>query len=334
VLIQELAKIDTKSTYLILNKYVVKYPEVSLLLLNHILDQNALLKENSVRLTICQKLISTYSSTKNEDFFDLVCKFYSLPDLVDDINNNFISWENLSQKLNLCQRYISNSPLDFDSSLTDKINWHKLFSIKSDDYFSPTRLLHFLTTCALINSTSISLFIDKKGANLLKTTYFVLDVNNRKRLFKLLKGHSLQKELRRYKNLLDDIEKSGDFNKRSILRKTIFSDYKFYGKVIVDQGAQKALTRPWVNLLPAGILNIIGKFTAGSIIAILNEDDNCIGLGVTEYSSDELNLIRGHSSNEFQELLGYYHTSCAVKTELLLRSKWVELDKWDYIENL
>ncbi|RDD30551.1 hypothetical protein CR161_07390 [Prosthecochloris sp. ZM] len=333
IIIQELAKKDIKTAYLIINKYVIKYPDVSLLLFKHMLEMNSQIEDNSLRLTLSQKLISTYYNTKNEDFFNLARHFYSLKDLVDDINNKFSDWNDLSQKLILCQRYINNSPLSYDSSLTDNIDWKKLLSNKNDNYFTQTKLLHLLQICVSINPTSLSIFIDKKGANLIKRTYILLDDSDRKRLFRLFRGYSVQKELRRYKNKIEDIKRTSNVSRFSLFRKVIFSELQFNGKMIIDKGAQRAISKPWVNLLPAGVLSVLGAFSAGSITGIYNENEDLIGVGVVEYSSEDLKKIIGHSSSQFQELIGYYHTSCAVKAEFLKRFRSQdEMKKWTYVE--
>ena len=334
VIIQELAKKDIRSAFLTINKYVVKFPEVSLLLFKYMLEINSRIEDKSLRLILAQKLISTYYSTKNEDFFNLALHFYSLEMVVVDINKKFIDWNDLSQKLNLCVRYINNSPFNFNSSRVNDIEWETVLSNKNDYYFMPSKLLHLLVLCVSINPNSLSIFIEKKGTSLIKKVYFLLNENDRKRLLNLLQDHSIQGELEKYRNSIERISDLKSSKKINSIKNVIFSDQKYYGKVVIDPGAQKAISKPWVNLLPVGVNKVIGKFSSGSIIGVFGENDYFLGVGVVEYSSDDLRKIMKHSSNEFQELIGYYHTSCAIKADFIKRFKNIkETKKWIYIES-
>lgn len=332
LILREIAKKDLSIAFIIVNKYVIKYPEVALILYKDILENNSQPEDRTIRIALSLKLISTYFVTKNEDFFNLALHFYSLKELVFDINNTFIDWSDLSQKLTLCLRYVNNSPLHFDSSLTDSLEWEKILSNKNDDYFTPSRTLHLMLICSSLNPVALSIFINKKGTNLIKKIYLLIDENDRKRLFKLLKGYSLQKELKRYKNSIEELGETEITKKFHLFRKVIFSEKKYYGKVTIDDGAKRAIMKPWLNILPVGILSIIGSFASGSLVAIYGVRSEFIGVGVVEYSSEDLQKIIGHSSNEFHELIGYYHTSCAVKAEFMKKFKSIaESTEWEYI---
>ncbi|WP_276380571.1 PUA domain-containing protein [Flavobacterium sp. H4147] len=330
-IIQELAKLDLKIAYNVINRFVIKNPDVSLLLINHINESNSRIEDQLLRMTLSQKLISTFYLTKNEDFFELACHFYSLKEIVTDINNHFKDWYDLEQKLNLCQRYINNSPIEFNSSLTNEIDWENAFNNKNDSYFTPNRILKLLTISTSINQNSLSIFIEKKGGNFIKKIYLLSDDNDRKRFLLLLKGHSIENEIKKYRRTIQEFEKSNGSDKFKLFRKAIFSELKYYGKITIDVGAEKALSKFWVNLLPVGIDSIEGFFTPGAIVGIFNNQDKLIAVGVTEYSSENLKKIMKHSTNQFHDLIGYYHTNCAVKSEFLKRLNNNESRKWKLV---
>ncbi len=64
------------------------------------------------------------------------------------------------------------------------------------------------------------------------------------------------------------------------------------GKVIVDEGAEKAL-KNGKSLLPAGIKQVDGYFSKGEVIAIENERGIIIGKGISEYNFKELKSVIG-----------------------------------------
>ena len=76
------------------------------------------------------------------------------------------------------------------------------------------------------------------------------------------------------------------------------------GSVKIDEGAIKAL-KNGASLLPSGVRNIVGKFSKGDIIEILNDKGKKLGRGISYYDSSELNLIKGKKSIYIKDTLGY-----------------------------
>lgn len=77
------------------------------------------------------------------------------------------------------------------------------------------------------------------------------------------------------------------------------------GKVIVDDGAKSALVNKHTSLLPKGIVNVEGNFLMSQIIDIVDRDDDLIARGISNYSSDEIRLIKGLNSSEIETVLHY-----------------------------
>jgi glutamate 5-kinase len=78
---------------------------------------------------------------------------------------------------------------------------------------------------------------------------------------------------------------------------------KTSGKIIVDKGAEKAVLKG-MGLLPSGILEVSGLFDRGDIVDI-ESDGNVFSKGITDYSSSELNMIKGKHSDMIEKILGY-----------------------------
>jgi glutamate 5-kinase len=75
------------------------------------------------------------------------------------------------------------------------------------------------------------------------------------------------------------------------------------GRIIVDDGAAKAIAERNVSLLPAGIAKIAGDFEKGDVVVIESADGRKIAHGLTNYSAVDLNEIRGKKSAEVRTLL-------------------------------
>ena len=76
------------------------------------------------------------------------------------------------------------------------------------------------------------------------------------------------------------------------------------GSIIIDNGACIAIIKNGKSLLPSGILSITGIFNKGEMIKIKNKENDLIGRGLTNYSSVDLNKIKGLQSKEIIKTFG------------------------------
>ena len=77
------------------------------------------------------------------------------------------------------------------------------------------------------------------------------------------------------------------------------------GKLVVDSGAALALKKQNRSLLAAGIQNAEGRFGRGDIVAIFDNEGTQIGCGITNYSSNDISIIKGVRSNKIAGLLNF-----------------------------
>ena len=84
------------------------------------------------------------------------------------------------------------------------------------------------------------------------------------------------------------------------------------GKLVVDSGAALALRKQNRSLLPAGIKHIEGTFQRGDIVDIHDPQDSQIGCGITNYSSADINAMKGAHSRQIDSLLGHDYGSEVV----------------------
>ena len=77
------------------------------------------------------------------------------------------------------------------------------------------------------------------------------------------------------------------------------------GKIYLDDGAVKALANQGKSLLAAGIIKVEGEFSTSEAVEILNSQGEEIGKGIVNYSSSELEQIKGEKSRQIPLILGY-----------------------------
>lgn len=91
------------------------------------------------------------------------------------------------------------------------------------------------------------------------------------------------------------------------------------GSILVDKGAANALLTQGKSLLPIGINAIDGCFDRGALVFIRTLDGDEIGVGITQFSSNELNRIKGKRTAELADLIGPTSFNEAVhRDEMLL----------------
>ena len=86
-------------------------------------------------------------------------------------------------------------------------------------------------------------------------------------------------------------------------KRWLLSGLSTRGKLIIDNGAATALKKQNRSLLSAGINHAEGKFSRGEIVAIYDTEDNHLGCGITNYSSEDIGLIKGAHSSRIASLL-------------------------------
>ena len=102
-------------------------------------------------------------------------------------------------------------------------------------------------------------------------------------------------------------------------KKWIVSSIGSNGKIYIDNGASKAL-KNGKSLLPAGITKVEGKFLKGDNILILDESGKDCARGITSFSSEEINKVKGLKSDQIENILGY-----SSKSEIIHRDDMVKL---------
>jgi len=102
-------------------------------------------------------------------------------------------------------------------------------------------------------------------------------------------------------------------------KKWIISSIGSNGKIYIDNGALRAL-RNGKSLLSAGITKVEGTFSKGDNILIVDNDGKESARGLTSFSSEEINKIKGLKSDQIEKILGY-----SSKSEIVHRDDMVKL---------
>jgi len=87
-------------------------------------------------------------------------------------------------------------------------------------------------------------------------------------------------------------------------KKWIAFGRKVKGEIIIDDGAVDAIVNKNKSLLPSGIIEVIGNFKQGDTVSVCDKTGKEIARGLTYFSSDETNKIKGKKSSCIYSLIG------------------------------
>ncbi len=93
------------------------------------------------------------------------------------------------------------------------------------------------------------------------------------------------------------------------------------GALTLDDGAVKAVTERGKSLLPSGIASVEGTFSVGDAVYCLDAKGQRIAKGISNYSSEELNKIKGKKTSEIQNVLGYRYSDEVIHRDNMVTMK-------------
>jgi glutamate 5-kinase len=76
------------------------------------------------------------------------------------------------------------------------------------------------------------------------------------------------------------------------------------GRFVVDAGARQAVQTQGRSLLPIGVVQVVGSFGKGDVVALCDADGVEFARGLTNYSSSMADRLRGLRSDKIREVLG------------------------------
>ena len=123
------------------------------------------------------------------------------------------------------------------------------------------------------------------------------------------------------KNILDNNSCTWFLPKISKLdarKKWIISSISPKGRLIIDDGALNAL-KSGKSLLAAGIKKVIGQFSKGDHVRILDKNMIEFARGLSSFTSDEISKIKGQHSNKISNLLGYISKSEVIHKDDMVK---------------
>jgi glutamate 5-kinase len=90
------------------------------------------------------------------------------------------------------------------------------------------------------------------------------------------------------------------------------------GRVVIDDGAVRAVRDRGSSLLPSGMIDVHGTFGVGDCIGLLDATGHELARGLVAYDSEACGRIKGQSSTRIEELLGYHMGDAVIHRDDLV----------------
>lgn len=84
------------------------------------------------------------------------------------------------------------------------------------------------------------------------------------------------------------------------------------GKLIVNEGAKKAVLEKNTSLLSIGVTDVINEFNQGEVVSICDENGKEFARGMANYNSEECKKLIGAHSDSIVNILGYKNYDAIV----------------------
>lgn len=106
---------------------------------------------------------------------------------------------------------------------------------------------------------------------------------------------------------------------KTIAKKQWLADHlRVGGKLVLDAGAVKVLRTDGKSLLPIGVVDVIGQFERGDVVACTDEAGTEIARGIVNYNSADTLRIKRKASSEIEKTLGYVEESELIHRDNLI----------------
>jgi len=111
--------------------------------------------------------------------------------------------------------------------------------------------------------------------------------------------------------------------KKFARKKWLADTLRSNGKVFIDSGAVNALVEEGKSLLSVGVTKVNGDFDRGEVVKCFDPKGREVAQGLINYSSDELNMIKGLSTDKIESILGYVNEHSLIHRNnlVIMRSK-------------
>ena len=90
------------------------------------------------------------------------------------------------------------------------------------------------------------------------------------------------------------------------------------GKIVVNNNAMQCAVNKNCGINPIDIISVTGPFDKGDVIEILDSSGSVLCKGITNYFSHELDRVKGKSTEQIYEILGFAYENAVNSSDMVV----------------
>ncbi|MFO7570357.1 MAG: glutamate 5-kinase [Smithellaceae bacterium] len=131
------------------------------------------------------------------------------------------------------------------------------------------------------------------------------------------------------KNVLTDIIAGKDIGTLFLPQTARLASRKYWiantlrprGRLIIDDGAKRAIVEQGKSLLPSGITGVEGEFIVGDPVACVDAKGVILGKGLVHFDANDIRKIMGLKTSQISSVLGHRHYDEVIHRDNLVMAE-------------
>lgn len=286
----------------------VKFPELTVRLLADVAPGVRECSDLFELSQLCGRLLALHANTMDERYITVLRSICTLDELINRINRD-PDVRDLGPALRLCFNYARREHTmgtvgrEWKARLYSKLDWDALEA----SWRSATTLsqqLEALWWATRIGPRKAREYLRSWSRGEILSRFAALTPDEKVRFLDVARSLPIAKELRK--------EVTAEPTTQKLRSQQWFDSKQRHTRgIVIDDGAVGAMHRKR-NLLPVGIVRIIGEFERGEAISIFDEREVFLGVGIAAYSSGSVQAIRGRHSSRITDERQVFDFGAAV----------------------
>ncbi len=101
-------------------------------------------------------------------------------------------------------------------------------------------------------------------------------------------------------------------------KRWIADQLKPAGKIMIDSGAARAISRGGASLLAVGVVNVSGEFERGDLVECCDDKGATVAQGLVNYSSSDVEKLKGLNSDSYSSRIDHVYENELVHCDNLV----------------
>lgn len=294
-----------------IGRNVVKRADLTVRLFSHIAEfaiDNGKLRLLSVA---GRRILDAYERVQDPGLIYILQRILDPKAIAEKINSE-TQLSTLHLAFDVLARHHKHDPTHFTALFVDAVDWQLLIS-KLNEQYSFRAVLQILDWASPFRAEILTSFVLSISGASLERRFSSIHPSAYRQAFEILERHGLQ-----WIPEFLTAKFTGERDWRARVASVVAgADYP--SAIVLDEKAGNLLRQhDCYNVLPVGIVDVVGVFESGEAVLIIDERGYAVGAGVAEYNSEDILRIKGRHSSTIAEVLGRFYGSAVIRKATMI----------------